>query len=96
MNNWIFLAFWVAALADAWTTRLGFSVGLREGNPVFRFLLNKLPGDSEAEYFFIKVLAFGLFSIGEPPWWAWLIIIVLQLLAAANNWRLYKARIAKK
>lgn len=92
MNNWIFIAFWVAALADAWTTRIGIAVGLKEANPFFRFILNKLPGDSEAEYFFVKVLGFGLFSIGEPPMWAWLVIIVLQLGLAYNNYRLYQKR----
>ncbi len=92
MNNWIFVAFWIAALADAWTTRIGIGVGLKEANPFFRFILNKLPGDSEPEYFFVKVLAFGLFSIAEPPMWAWITIIVLQLVVAGSNYRLYRKR----
>jgi len=90
MSNWVFIGFWIAAFLDGATTHAAIKRGRREANPVVRFMLDKLPGSSESEYFFVKVLAFGLFAIGSPPVWAWGVIIVLQVLLAFNNYRVYR------
>jgi len=91
MNSWLLIGFWVAAGLDGYTTARAIKTGkLKEGWAPTAWLLDKIPGDSDVEYFFVKVLAFGLLITGEPPWWAWVAVIVLQLALAYNNDRLYR------
>ena len=84
------LIFWVGAAADFWTTRKGLKNGFREGNPVIKYVMDKLPYDSEAELMGLKVVVWVAgWAFGAPAAYFW-VLGGLQLLAALWNFRLLK------
>lgn len=89
-----YVVFWIGAFADFWTTRIGLDAGFREGNPLVRYVLDKLPFDSEVELAGIKLVVFGMLVLLNLPEWAFYVFGVAQMLAAAHNYRLLrKARV---
>jgi len=84
------IVFLVGGYLDFSTTRIGLKRGLREGNPVLRFLLNKLPWDSEVELAGIKLAFFIVLLVLDAPLSVWLVLGILQALAAAWNYRLIR------
>ena len=87
---WPHLVFWVGAAADFWTTRKGLKNGFREGNPVVKYVLDKLPYDSESELMGLKVLIWVVGMVAGAPGWFFWGLGGLQFLAALNNYRLLK------
>jgi len=84
------LLYWLGAFADYATTRKGLSAGFREGNPVVRYVLDKLPFDSEIELMGLKIGVYlGLVALDAPDKVFWL-MGALQFAAAIHNFRLLR------
>ena len=84
------LIYLLGALLDYLTTRIGLDAGYREGNPVIKYILDRLPWDSEIELILLKLAVYvGLFLAGAPTW-VYVVLGALQLLAAAWNFRLLR------
>jgi len=87
----------VGTLADAWTTRRGLAGGLREANPVSRWLIERTGRVWVATLAFdavvVWVCAWFLDSIAPAAATAWLVAAgVGQLVVARLNHRLLEAR----
>ena len=85
-----YIIFWVGAFADFYTTRIGLAAGFREGNPLVRYVLDKLPFDSEIELAGIKLVVFIMLVLLGIPEIGFYIFGAAQFLAAANNFRLLR------
>ena len=81
---------WIGAFRDFWTTRKGLEAGFREGNPLVRYVLDKLPFDSEIELAGIKLVVFIMLVLLNMPEWAFYVFGVAQKLAALHNFRLLR------
>ena len=84
------IAFWVGALADAYTTRVGLRAGFREGNPFVRYVLNVLPFNSEVELMVVKIALYAVFYVGGAELWMYYTLGGVQFAAALWNYRLLK------
>ena len=84
------VVYWIGAFLDFATTRKGLRAGFREGNPLVRYVLDKLPYDSEVELAGLKVVIFSALFLLQAPAWVFYALGALQFAAALHNFRLLK------
>ena len=83
----------IGGLLDAYTTQLGFSVGLVEGNPVARYLIKKF-GIALATFlplsaFLVSTMALSVVS--SPAAIAYATVIgIVETIMPIRNYTLYK------
>ena len=83
----ISLVYWLGAFLDFATTRKGLESGFREGNPVVRYVLDKLPFDSEIELMGLKIGVYVTFRLLDAPDAVFFGFGALQSLAAVLNYQ---------
>lgn len=96
ISNLCLLAFLILQAADAYTTTYGIRNGLKEANPVMRFLIGKLGlyvGQSVIRLPIIAMVSYFALTGGLETWAMVALVIPFAALLANNLYWLRRARI---
>ena len=96
ISNLCILAFLLLQAADAATTTYGIKNGLKEANPVMRFLIGRLGlyvGQSVIRLPIIAMVSYFALTGGLEEWAMILLVVPFAVLLANNIYWLCRARI---
>ena len=95
-TNLCLALFLLLQAADAYTTTYGIKNGLKEANPIMRFLISRLGlyiGQAAIRLPIIAMISYFALTGGLEPWAMIALVVPFAALLANNLYWLHKARI---
>lgn len=88
--------YWFGSAIDWWTTVRVLRRGGREANGIVRWIIDKLPWDTDLELALLKVAVFAFLSGTGAPAWTYWVVGGAYLLAGIGNYKGWWGRIARR